>query len=331
MSYAGATRFKPDTTADYAEFKAAAVGYIANLAKGDLRGLLEKPLDWNPGRIGYFMAMYQLLNGLQAVNLPTKSRIIEVGSGAGWATEILAALHFKVDCIEPSAEMIEVAKGRVLSHLKHHGIERLYRNVTWQCSTMEEGVVPSRQADAVLYFESFHHVINERAALEKTWRALKPGGWIIILGDANWIPGHPEQEAAWTAEMEAYGTLESPFTDGYLVWLLKQRGFSKVTRHHLVNGLIPVERDNEPVRNFAQINAAFINLVTAQKPLDGQPALPESPPAPEPESEPVVELEPEPVAELQPEPASVAAAHPPLSFRQKLAWKLHRLVDIVVG
>ena len=119
MGFVGATRFKSDATTAYESFKTAAVNYIANLAPGDRRGLLEKPLDWNPGHPSYFTAMYQLLNALQAVALPPKSRIVEVGSGAGWATEIMTSLCFKVDCIEPSEEMIAVAQRRVRSHLTH--------------------------------------------------------------------------------------------------------------------------------------------------------------------------------------------------------------------
>ena len=108
MDFVGATRFKPDATTGYEGLKTAAVNYIANLAPGDRRGLLEKPLDWNRGHPSYFTAMYQLLNALQAVALPPKSRIVEVGSGAGWATEIMTSLGFKVDCCPPSAPMRQI-------------------------------------------------------------------------------------------------------------------------------------------------------------------------------------------------------------------------------
>lgn len=125
----------------------------------------------------------------------------------------------------------------------------------------------------MLYFESFHHVIDEHAALERTWSLLRPGGWLIILGDSNWIPGNPQQEAAWNEEMATYGTLESPFTDEYLVWLLTQRGFIDVARHHSVNCLVPVERQDEPVRTFALMDATWVNLILAQKPFSqsGEP------------------------------------------------------------
>jgi SAM-dependent methyltransferase len=266
VSYAGPTRFRSDASEDYLAFKDAAISYVANLAPGDRRGLVEKPLDWQPGHPSYFTAMLQLLGALQALGLPPGARIVEVGSGAGWTTEILASLWYRVDCVEPSREMIRVARRRVREYLRLRGNEHFHRRVTWQSATMEEARLEPASADAVIYFESFHHVVDEHAVLEQTLNALRPGGQIVILGDSNWIPGNAEQEAAWNAEMAAYGTLESPFTDGYLTWLLAEKGFVDVRRSHLVNGLVPTVREAEPVKNFALMDAAWVNLVIARKP-----------------------------------------------------------------
>ncbi|HYD46285.1 MAG TPA: class I SAM-dependent methyltransferase, partial [Phenylobacterium sp.] len=306
MDFDGPTRFKSDASENYGGFRDAAVDYIANLAVEDRRGLLEKPLDWNPGNTSYFLNMQQLLCGLQAMQLTPKARIMEVGSGAGWTTEILASLAFRVDCIEPSAEMIEVARQRVRAHLAHHGVEHLVENLTWQCSTIEECEIADESVDAVIYFESFHHVIDEHAAVERTLRVLKPGGRLLILGDSNWIPGNAQQETAWNEEMQAYGTLESPFTDAYLLWLLRRSGFVDAERHHLVSGLVPVSRETEPVRAFAQLDATWVNLVLARKPtaedLADLPPEPEARPEPEAPPEPVVAAPP-PAPPVDPAPA----------------------------
>jgi SAM-dependent methyltransferase len=268
MTFVGETRFKADAKADYATFKKAAVDYTSNLAPQHRGGLREKPLDWNPGHASYFTAMFQLLNALQALKLTPGSKIVEVGSGAGWATEILAALAYRITCVEPSPAMIKAAKRRVLSHLKHHGLKRAYRNVTWRCATMEECALPPGEAHAAIFFESFHHVIDENEVLERTYEALGPGGYIVILGDSNWVPGNRAQEAPWVEEMAAYGTLESPFTDQYLLWLLRLHGFTDVARHHMVDALVPVEREREPVKSFVLLDAAYNNLVIARKPGD---------------------------------------------------------------
>ncbi|MBO9544897.1 class I SAM-dependent methyltransferase [Caulobacter sp.] len=275
MSYAGPKRFHANARQDYAAFTDAAIRYVANLAPDDRRGLVEKPLDWRPGHPSYFTAMLQLLSALQALNLPPGARIVEVGSGAGWATEILASLWYRVECVEPSPEMIQAARKRVREYLRLRGSEHFYRRVTWQAATMEEAQLEPDSADAVIYFESFHHVVDEHVALEKTLNALRPGGQLVILGDSNWIPGNVEQEAALAAEMAAYGTLESPLTADYMTWLLAEKGFVDIKRCHLVNGLTPTDREAEPVRTFALMDAHWVNLAIARKPQDGASSAPE--------------------------------------------------------
>jgi SAM-dependent methyltransferase len=142
----------------------------------------------------------------------------------------------------------------------------LVENIGYQRTTFEEAELDAASADAVLFFESFHHIIDEHAAVAKCARVLRPGGVVCILGDSNWVPGYREQEAFWVEEMERFGTLESPFTHGYLVALFEHYGFGDVTRHHGVNGLVPVAREQEPVVNFAgHLNATYVNLVTARK------------------------------------------------------------------
>ncbi len=92
MSDIGPTRFRPGAEAQFAAFKSAASDYVTNLAPEERPGLLEKPLDWGAGHVGYFMAMYQLFHGLQALKLTPGDKLLEVGGGAGWATEIMASL-----------------------------------------------------------------------------------------------------------------------------------------------------------------------------------------------------------------------------------------------
>lgn len=266
MSYNGHTRFRPGADADFAAFKTAATDYVVNLAPEERLGLLEKPLDWGLGHVGYFMAMYQLFNGLQALRLTPGDKLLEVGGGAGWATEIMASLAYRVTVIEPSAAMIDVARQRVQAHVRNYGKPEMINNVSWQCAVLEEALLFDGFADAAIFFESFHHLIDEHEALRRTFAALRPGGQIAILGDSNWNPGNRQQEEAWIAEMAAFGTLESPFTDAYLVWLLDHHGFVDIQRNHMVNGLIPIEREAEPIANFIQLHASGNNLVLARKP-----------------------------------------------------------------
>jgi SAM-dependent methyltransferase len=263
--FEGPTRFIRESAGRFEEFKQSAKAYADQLTPDQSLGFWQKPLDHNPGHPSFFAAMYQLFNGIQAMNLAPGSTIIEVGAGAGWATEWLAGLNYRVICVEPSAAMVDVAKQRVRNFLDVRKLSPLYANVSWICTTIEEANLDDEIADAVLFFESFHHVIDEHRTLASTHRILRSGGAICILGDSNWIPGNRDQEGFWGEEMDTFGTLESPFTHAYLEHVLRHHGFSQITRNHALNLLIPVDRDQEPVRNFVGLDASFYNLFTAKK------------------------------------------------------------------
>lgn len=263
------TRFMPDGWAEFDKFKSAADMYPRQLTGDEKAGFWQKPLDWKKGHPNYLSNMYQLLNGIQAMDLEPQATILEVGSGAGWTTEMLAGLRYRVVCLEPAEVMLEAARERVPAFLQAHAMSQLITNVSYYCTTLEEAELPDHFADAVLFFESFHHIVDEHRSLRQVVRFLKPGGVLCILGDANWIPGLKEQEDFWVDEMERFGTLESPFTHTYLVELLASYGFMDIHRHHSVNGFVPVEREDEPARNFAgHLDARYVNLITARVPVE---------------------------------------------------------------
>ena len=66
--------------------------------------------------------------------------------------------------------------------------------------------------------------------------------------------------------MERFGTLESPFTFEYLEFALRETGFTDIVRYHGVNGFYPVEAENAPLREVADLSARFCNNVTAKRP-----------------------------------------------------------------
>lgn len=260
-------RFMGQQAAAFTRLKDAADAYPRSLTPDEEVGFWQKPLDWAEGHPNFLNNMYQLLNGLQAMRLKRGATIVEVGSGTGWTTELLAGLGYRVVCLEPAERMVAIARERVSAFLTLRRMAHLTDQVSFHVATLEEaGFLAGASADALLFFESFHHIIDERRALEEAARILKTDGVLCILGDANWIPGNREQEAFWEEEMQRFGTLESPFTHAYLTEILKAHGFAHVRRHHGVNGFIPVERENEAAKAFAgHLNAAYMNLFLARK------------------------------------------------------------------
>jgi len=262
-------RFLTDNPTPYQQAIEAAQSYVGKLAPGEVGWLYSKPFlaagtDPATGHAQYFELMYGLLNLLQAMQLVPQSRILEIGCGPGWVTEILLMLGFSVDALEPSGDLIDVARARCASQAAHfhHGAPD---RVQFHQSTLEEVEFEDQRFDAILFFDVLHHVVQEELAIKKCFAFLKPGGCVGITEGA-WHPEFKVLEAALVEEMTRFGTLENPFSQEYLDHLLHETGFVDVARYASVNGLFSATQLALPMARFAAGSLAGSNHVTARKP-----------------------------------------------------------------
>ena len=108
-----------------------------------------------------------------------------------------------------------------------------------------------------------HHFDDEVETLRVIRRTLVPGGRIFIHEGVRPARGS-EGERELIAEMEEYGTLESPFDPEYLVAVLEEAGFTQVTRFAAVDELLDVsERARELERIEARMEYPPMNTVIA--------------------------------------------------------------------
>lgn len=252
---------RPGRVDDWLE---AARDYVAKKSDAERVWLHRKPYDPSPGNAAFFTETYQVLNLLEAMRPTPGGRVLEVGSGPGWVSEILMLLGFEVDGVEPSEDMIAIARDRVDLARRHRHVdgEDLVR---FHATTLEECGLPDGSMDAVLFHESLHHVIDEERGLAQAFRLLRPGG-VMGVSEWAWRPGSHELEAVMEEEMARYGTLENPYTPEYLDDLLRRHGFVDVTRYHGVNGFFPQDQGDRPLREVAQAPAGVTNNLTARKP-----------------------------------------------------------------
>ncbi len=256
-------RFLKDNPIAYQKAVAAAEAYVDILEQdGDKWWLYQKPFDQRNHNQQYFRLMYDVLNILQAMDIKPGGRVLEIGSGPGWVTEILLALGFAVDALEPAADMVSVARERVAAAAAHYRLPGELP-MRFHQTTVEDMAFDDGEFDAILYFDSLHHIHDEHDAIAKSFRYLKPGGCLGVVEGA-WHPDFKELEAGLMAEMEKYGTLENPFSVEYLDQLLDQAGFIEVQRYVGVNGFFTHSQ-------LAQLHhagnaMAGSNNVTARKP-----------------------------------------------------------------
>jgi SAM-dependent methyltransferase len=257
-------RFLTDNPMAYKNAIDAAESYVSKLEPGEIGWLHSKPYDPTLGNPQYFRLMFDLLNILQTMKMPVHARILEIGSGPGWVTEILLMMGFSVDAIEPSADLIAIAQERcsgLTTHYRHPAPPK----VRFHQTTLEEIELDDRCFDAILFFDVLHHVVNEEIAFEKSFRFLKPGGCLGIAEGA-WHPDFKTLEQALILEMAKFGTLENPFSAEYIDYLLTKSGFIGIERYVGVNGFFSQNQLSQPLRNFSAGPLAGSNNMIARKP-----------------------------------------------------------------
>lgn len=257
-------RYLSDTPARQEAWLQAAREYVSRKDDAGRAWLYRKPYDDNPGHPELLHEMYSILNLLGAMAIPFQGRILEVGSGPGWVSEILMSLGYEVEGIEPSEEMIAIARERIEAAIRHHRIDSPPR-VTFHATTIEDCGLPDESFDAVLFHAALHHVIDEDRTLAQCFRLLRPGG-VLGVSEGAWIPGDRAVEEKLEEEMRQYGTLENPFTTEYLDWLLSRHGFVDVQRYHSINGYLPADMGRLPLEALPVEHAQEHNNLTARRP-----------------------------------------------------------------
>ncbi len=105
--------------------------------------------------------------------------VLEFGCGTG-STAIVHAPYVKhIRAIDISSKMIEIARGKAEANN--------VKNVTFECSSIDELTVSDRSLDVVLGLNILHLLENKEEVITKIYKMLKPGGVFVTstvcLGD----------------------------------------------------------------------------------------------------------------------------------------------------
>ncbi len=112
-------------------------------------------------------------------------KVLEVGCGPGSFAEDLIGMD--ITCLDPSAEMLRVAKKRV----DRARLARGEKPAKYVEAIAESIPLPDDSFDRVFCLFSFRDFQDKKKGLEEIFRVLKPGGQLVICdaGKANWIHG----------------------------------------------------------------------------------------------------------------------------------------------
>jgi ubiquinone/menaquinone biosynthesis C-methylase UbiE len=201
-------RYLSDQPLRKQEYLRAAQEYTSHMTADEVSWLFTKPYDASPGNLEYFQQMYSVLNIFQAMDITPKGRILEVGCGPGWITEMFALCGYDIVALDPSAGMLEIARKRVESAISHHRLGNP-PTVEFLCSSLEDCTFEDESFDAVFFHEALHHIIDEEIALTKVFNSLRPGGSLGVSKEGAWKPGNRQLEEQLDNEMERFGTLKT--------------------------------------------------------------------------------------------------------------------------
>jgi SAM-dependent methyltransferase len=238
--------------------------YVERMGAGGERWLRTKPFSAPPiHELRECLRVFAHI--VERLGLGFRAQVLDVGCGPGWLSEFLARCGYWVTGVDVSEDMVRIARERIaaISEPVGEGVEALaefhampVREMPW-----------TERFDAAILYDAMHHFDDELATLRVIRRTLVPGGRIFIHEGVRPEEGS-EGERQLIAEMEAFGTLESPFEPDYLVAVLRKAGFDDVRRFAAVDELLDVsERDRELERVAVRLDEPPMNTVIAVNPV----------------------------------------------------------------
>jgi SAM-dependent methyltransferase len=191
------------------------INYIREVASKDRvplgdfqRYLLHKPFS-DPRCYEYLMDVAQIL----ALLPPAPRKLLDVGVGSGWTSELFAKAGYQVLGLDISGDMIELAKQRNC-------------DAEFMVSDYEVGPIPGKFDVAVIY-DALHHADREGLVIKNVFDALSDDGVLVTVE-----PGAGHSKTANSVQaMEKYGTTEKDMPFHHQRALMMSVGFARVDQY----------------------------------------------------------------------------------------------------
>jgi SAM-dependent methyltransferase len=179
----------------------------------------------------YLMDIAQVMRLLP----PPPARLLDVGVGSGWTSELFATRGYEVLGIDISPDMIELANRRGRPGL------------SFQVCDYETGTVPTGFDIAVIY-DSLHHAEDESMVIKNIFAALNDGGILVTVEPGA---GHSTTDDS-IAVMKKYGTTEKDMPWSLQQELMRKAGFGTVEQYLRLTQL-PLTEISTPDGSLEQV------------------------------------------------------------------------------
>lgn len=148
--------------------------------------------------------------------------VADLGSGEGLLSEMLARRCRKVIAVDNSRKMVAFGAAKA----KRNKI----RNLEFRLGDLEDPPLQPASVDLVILSQALHHAVDPARALVSAYRALRPGGQVMVLD----LREHQYQQAR-----QLYGDRWLGFAESDLQSWLEAAGFRRIE-------IAVVAREEEP-------------------------------------------------------------------------------------
>lgn len=187
--------------------KQSEIDYFAKMDAAGRAFAAGKPFTADQ-RGNYLIDIGQIL----ALIRPPPARLLDLGCGSGWTTAFFARSGYTATGVDVAPEAIRIALEI------HAGSGAIFR-----VADMEQ--LPfTAEFDVAVYYDSLHHADDECAALRAVWKALAPGGELVLVEPGR---GQASSDLALRAQ-EQFGVTEKDMPPARTAPLIKAAGFNSV-------------------------------------------------------------------------------------------------------
>jgi SAM-dependent methyltransferase len=167
--------------------------------------------------------LHSFLVVAEQLRVPQGGRILDLGGGAAWVSELLAKLGYRPFTLDLALPLLRVGRDR---------FRRENLTARFSCADMTALPFPDRSFDAVVVIDALHHVPDVPAVFREAQRVLVEGGQFLLAEPGE---GHAESEKS-RAELADHGVCEREIHLREAVGYGQQAGF---TRSRLVPHYVP--------------------------------------------------------------------------------------------
>jgi 2-polyprenyl-3-methyl-5-hydroxy-6-metoxy-1,4-benzoquinol methylase len=202
------------------------------------------------------------VNAVKQLGLANGARLLDIGIGAGWTTEMLHR-DFNYLGLDLGEQSVAAAKQRV-------------PDAQLQAIDFLDWHEPSSEFDAVLCVDTIAYFHDQAAAVEKMRRTLKPNGWLVITtvnpfiySRLSWVgPPAPGQVRQWLSRQQLRELLQQHgfrVTQSLTVCPIGDRGWLRLINARRVNQLMKAITGSGYERLKEALGLGQFQIAVAQK------------------------------------------------------------------